>query len=773
MKILIYLFFFIGCLSATSISVIKLKDESKSIIHFSLVSKQSFKCKIFSDSNLKDNIYCNITNDNNISKSEKFDFFSFKIKENSILIIPEVNYKLFTDDIEIFDKSLFDNKKSYKKLDIIFYKNSPEYFQYKSITNNLNFDIKYTDNTDLYIDVLNDDLNPVVSLKDVTKINFIKKLYRKKDYYSVITKADRELKNNNIYSSEILLYKIRALDKLLEDKTEVEYSYDNLESACNEFIERFPSNKNLTEVLYYKSKSLYARGKYNNANTIVNRLNKNFPNDFFSEKASILKAKNLFFRNKMKNISYKILKDVLYNTKFVENALESAYLLTGNYLKDRDIKQAKIFLEKILKYNKEYLLKDYKKSYEYAKKFADLKDYVSAVKIAEVLNKSRSSEEILKDLAFWQDKANMKEKAYKDYKEYLEKYPDGKYIQFVREKMDKVLLDVNDTNNSKKLKDIDKVIEKYANEPIYKKALLEKVKLLYKNKKYNEILKISDKLKDINETSYVEKSAQKLVYDYLDKQDCTRAVNIVNSYKVPISSTKLYKLTKCYYALARYKDSLDLSKKFIQSKSFNENIDWYFLAIKSAAKLRDWTTVIKLYEELLKIKGDRDIAKDIYHDVFYSYIGLKYISKALDIVSIVEKKYPNDPKLLDIYYSLIKYYKNNKVDLSIVLYAKKLLKLQKKLKVQTYSPIVDIMLIKSLKNLNKYKEALSYFADAYLSKNINDIQKAQLLYLAGELSIKNNNIKQAREFFIKCGTDVKSRMWQKLCSESLKLIEDR
>ena len=105
-------------------------------------------------------------------------------------------------------------------------------------------------------------------------------------------------------------------------------------------------------------------------------------------------------------------------------------------------------------------------------------------------------------------------------------------------------------------------------------------------------------------------------------------------------------------------------------------------------------------------------------------------------------------------------------------YAKKLLDLQKSLKVSTYSPQVDLELIKALMNLGKNKEALKYFAIAYMDKKKSDVQKAELLYLAGEASLKLKKIKEAKEFFSKCGSEVKSKLWVNLCSESLKLIDN-
>ena len=761
------------CLLGIDLEVLKMKDEGKDIYHLILSSEKDFICKKTTDYNLEDKIFCQIESENNISQSKHFELFDLSINNNEITIIPKKNYKIFYDDEEIYNKKLFEDKKRYKKIDIIFYDNIPTVLNYEVAKENLNFDINYIKSNYSYIDVLNDNLTPIDSLRDVTKIDFIKKLYKKGDFIGVVKKADRELEKGNIYSSEILLFKIRALDKILDDKRENGYNFEDIETACDFFIDNYPSNKDLTEVYYYKIKSLFKRGKYKKAIILTNEITKNFKDDYFTQKARILKAKSLFSRRNTKYKSYKILKDVLFNTKYVDNALESAFTLVNNYLNDSDAKSAKVYLEKIIKYNKDYLLDKYDQAYNIAKKFAGLKDFKTAYKIGSILEKKQITEELLKNIAVWAEKANMSEIAYKYYKKYLKQYPDGKFSDFVKEKLDKVLINIKDENVTKKIYDIDQVLQKYSNEPIYKKALIKKVKLLMEEQRYKDVLNLSKKLEDINATKYVRESAQKILYSYLSKNDCINAVNIVDKYGVSVNNEKLYELAKCYYDVARYKESLELARKFIRSENFDEETKWYFIAIKSAFKQKNWTMAIKLYEDLKQLAKPYEIDKNIYVALFYSYFNLKYIDKSLGILSYLEKNDPKNPKLLDIYYKLVKYYKDKGIDLSVVIYAKKLLKLQKELKIEVYSPVVDIMLIKSLESLNRYKEALKYFADAYLSKNINDSQKAQLLYLAGEISLKNKKIEQAKEFFIKCGTDVKSQMWQKLCSENLKMLEDK
>jgi tetratricopeptide (TPR) repeat protein len=771
MKKLIYLISLSIYLSASSLSVVKLKDEGLDVLHLSIKSKEFFKCSVENDYSLQDKIVCDLKYDNNISLDNNFTFFEFSIKDKKIYIYPKYEYKIFMDDMPIYDKNIFKNLKLIKKIDIVFYKKALTFFK-ESKKNGLNFNIEFPKNESLYIDVLNDNLVPIMSIKDVHKVDFIKKLYKKGDYTSVIKKANIELKNNNIYSSEILLYKIKSLDRLLENKNEIEYDYKDIENSCDIFIDRYPSHKDISQVLYYKIKSLFNRGKYKIAIKLTNDLSNNFPFDFFSEKASILKGKYLFFQKNKKNKSYKILKDILYNTKYPENALESAYLLIEHNLKDKNIQSAKIYFEKILKYDKNYFRNDYKNSYKLAQKFASLGDYKDASEIALIISKDMDDEELLKNLSYWQDKANLKDLAYKNYKKYLKKFPNGKYVDFVKERLDNVLLDIKDINKTKKIKDIDKIIKKYKKEPIYKKALIEKVKLFLSDKKYKSVLKLANQLKEINVTSYINEAAEKLLIEYLDKNDCINSIKLIDDYKVTVDSQRLYELAYCYFKTARYKDCLNLVKKYIVSSSFDNTLKWYYLGIQASFRLRDYTTSINLYEDIIKINDDKRIDLDIYFSVFYSYLRLKYIDKAMKILEKIENIEPKNPKLLDIYYELVKYYKNKKIDLSVVLYGKKLLKLQDKLKVDNYTPYIDILMITSLKNLNRYKEALSYFAKAYLSKKITDSQKGQLLYLAGELSMKINNLKQAKEFFTKCGLDVKNEMWQKLCSESLKLLEE-
>ncbi len=759
-KWLVFLIFIEFNLISSTLDISKFFYDKREYLDLRLSSKSGFECKEVIDYSLKTKIICDLKFDTNISK--EFELFYLDIND-SLKITPKYRYKIISFKV---DGTFFKN--------IIFFKDKSPFFNQNQNLDGLDFKVDYKINHNFYIPVLNDDLTPKVKIDDAHKLLFAKKLYQKGDFDSVVKFVDKELEKENRFESDLMLLKLKALDKILDDKYEKKYSYDDIKDLADLFLEKFPSNKNYTQVAFYKIKALFKMGKKKSAIKLLDNLKSSFEGDFYVEKSLIQKAK--FFSYSKREDSKKILYDLLYSTKHIDIALKSAYLLTKYNLLDNDTDEAKKYIKKILFSKPEYLLKDLKDSYNLAKKFASLKDYKDAVKIAKVLSKIKKDEEFLKNYAWWLDKAGLKDDGYKAYKKYLKTYPNGRYVEFVKERIQKILLDVNETNSSKKLSDIENVMKKYKNDPIYKKALLKKVELLKSENRFENILEMEQNLKDINRSDYIDFAAKKLFDRYASKNDCQKMILIVDKYEIKIDNeNKLFMLSKCYYDFSMYKESSEIALKFLKnSNDDNEIQKWYYLAIKSLIKLKDFKEAQILFSDFEKlIDIDNSKYKDIYYQMLKVYINLNEKNKIFEAVEKIEKLFLDAPKNLDVYYQVLKYLiKNKESDLLIVYYAKKLLKLQKKLKVFTYSVEVDILLIKSLIKLNKNKEALKYFADAYLDKNKTDVQKSQLLFLAGEASLNLGKKEQAKEFFSKCGSETKSKMWLKLCSESLKLIDE-
>lgn len=772
MKKSISLIFSLSLLNASTLTLTNIKDDGSDLYILNLQSSGNFYCEIEDSFSLKDKIKCNILNlDKNISK--KSNYFDLELSNNKLTIYPKYKYKIFKKNSEIYNKLNFKpHNKTYNSIDILFYKDKSRYVK-KNSSDNLAFNIEFEKSELDIIDVLKDDLRPILNSANADKIRYIKELFDAGKYDSVLDNCGRYLKqNSSLFTNELLLYKIRAMDRQLKQKIKVDFTYDTLDNVVNDFIDRFPSDKNIPEILYYKVKTVFKNGRYAKAVPHVDKLSKNFPDNIFTHYAEILKAEKLFQKRDSKNKAIKLLKEVLYKTKYEEIALKAAYKLIDNYLVQNNVKQANFYLQKILKSKKDYLLEDFKKSFSLAKKFSNQKDYKSANEIGRVLITNNKDETFYKNFAQWLEDDGKKGEAYSIYKKYISEFPEGIYIDLIKVKVDKVLLDVSETNSSKVHDDIDHVIKSYKNDPVYKKALIKKVKLFDEAKKYQSILDLSDELKDINQTNYIDSAATNLFTNNIYKKRCKESINLVDRYKITVDNNTSYNLAECYFNWARYKDADLIIDNQIEDINITNRAKWLYLGIKTSNRVDKHSDALAMFGDLEKLVDIEQEYSDILFKVFESYYKLDKIDEALEIVKKIETIYPNSPLTIDVYDGVVKYAKKNKNDLMLQIYARRLLKLQKNLKVQTYSPRVDLLLIQALGRLNKDSKALSYFADAILTKTINDTEKAQLLYLAGELSLKLKNQEQAKEFFIKCGTDIKSSMWQKLCSDSLKLLED-
>ena len=772
MKKSISLIFSLSLLNSSTLTVTNIKEKNNDLYVLNLQSKDSFSCSIENSSSLKDKIKCNITNfDKNITKDSKY--FNLILSPSLLSISPKYNYKIYKKDSKIYDKLNFSStSKTYNSIDILFYKKDTEYVTKQENIEHLAFDINYEKLELDIINVLKDDLKPILNSANADRINYIQELFDAGKYDSVLDNCRRLLKDNDtLFKNELVLFKIRAMDKLLSSHLKVKFSYDTLDLVVDDFLDSFPSDKNLPEVLYYKVKTAFKNGRYTKAIPHVDKLSKNFSDNKFTHLAEILKAEKLFIKRDGKFKAIKLLKNVLYKTKYQDIALKSAYALIKNYIILKNSKQARFYLDKILNSNKEYLNHDFKESFSLAKKFSKEKDYASANDICKILIVDNKDELLYKNYANWLEKDNKKDLAYKIYKKYIREYQEGIYIDLIKEKIDKVLLDVNETNSSKQHEDIDIVMKNYKDDPIYKKALIKKVRLYQNEKKYSNILDLESKLKDINQTSYVDSAASSLFRDYIYKKRCKDSINLVDRYKISVDTNLSYELTKCYFAWARYRDANAIVDKQISDIDITNKAKWLYLGIKTSNRVGKYSKSISMFNDLEKLININEQYSDILYIIFDSQYKLNKIEDAILVGDKIKVLYPNSPQTIDVYDSIVKYAYKNKNDSMLELYAIRLLKLQKRLKVQTYSPRVDLLLIQALGRLNKYKKALSYFADAILTKTINDTEKAQLLYLAGELSLKLNNQEQAKEFFIKCGTDIKNSMWQKLCSDSLKLLD--
>jgi tetratricopeptide (TPR) repeat protein len=140
-------------------------------------------------------------------------------------------------------------------------------------------------------------------------------------------------------------------------------------------------------------------------------------------------------------------------------------------------------------------------------------------------------------------------------------------------------------------------------------------------------------------------------------------------------------------------------------------------------------------------------------------------------VEKAQQLFPNSIKNVDLFAKVLRYAKSKKNDMLTASYAQKIMELQKRHKISDYSPMVELDYVNALKRLKQYSKALKEDVKLLYIK-LTDAQRANVLYIAGELSLKTDKQKEAKEFFIKCGEIVEDSSWQRLCAENLKLLDN-
>ncbi|NOX16466.1 MAG: hypothetical protein GXP61_10700 [Epsilonproteobacteria bacterium] len=716
--------------------------------------------------------------------------FLEKKKEFFIKISPKVNSRLIPvnqvlyKDKEVYREST--NKKT-KHWIILLYEKSP----FGTSTNNdgINFPITYDKYMKPYIGPV--DLNgaPIAyaKSKDINYYLDIQKEYKKGDFEGVVQDTNRVLKlyPNSIFKSDIMLYKLKVIGESLEQNIQpISNNYTNVDVARlgKQWIREFSSNENIPQVLLILVKDYIRAGSKSDVNYFLDILVTEHKDSPYTKKAILYYADELFAKND-KQKAIKLYQDVLYSVKNLDIASLAAIKLTTSNINIGKIQEAKNYLLKVLNANKLYLLKDKTSSYKLAQKLAANGLYGVAATISDLLLKNTNKdeldtkEELLKDSGNWYAKADEINKAYDRYKTYKKLYKDGVYIDEVNRAIDRLFFKLKETNTTKLIRYYNILIKKYNND-IKDKAVIAKAKLLLKEKKYQKVLsmkKMIDEAVDQNSSvgkQLINSAATVLFYESLKKKQCKKAVDFVEKYKLDIyKADNEEMLYKCFLVTARYKKAQLLTIRGLENKNFKQKFKWLQKNIQVNSKLKEFDKIINLKKDLFTLSKvvKKPIMASSYRSLIRAYFSQKEYNNALKYLAQLDKKWPNDVKNLDLYYKIVNYANNQRDDLLLINYAKKMIKIQNRYKISTYTPKIELRYLDALKRLTKYKTAKK-IALQLSKKKLKNQDKSRVLYELAEISIKLKQVKVAKKYFKKCASVKTKDMWSKLCSDSLKLF---
>jgi len=679
-----------------------------------------------------------------VFKNKKF-FLKIECKNKCYLISREDN--LFKNLLLTLN-----NPTSAKKWIII----SPvEPFLTKEKPNGLHFYFKHSPK--IYIGAIDENSNPINTSKeskDVLKYFEILKSFQKgMDVSDEIDDFVSEYPNS-VFIPDVLYLKMVLLER--------NNDFEDLIEIGKQWIKKYAYDDKLPKVLLLMAKAYSKEGFLSDASYFFNRIIQEYPNTKESDLAKIYLADQLYSTGDSKK-AMKLYEDVLFSTKDIDIASLAAARLAQRYMESGQFKRAYEYYKKIYNANKKFLLKDKKKAFDLAKLLASHKMYSLAIDIGEdLIKKLKYTDDLYEPLLYYLALWNYKDKNYKKslyYIEmYLKRFPFGDYSDNLKSLRDKVLFNLPSKDWKQQLKYIDKIIKEYKGSEIALKALVRKAKILAKLKKYDEILKMEDKLKTIskdifpNKDEFLQKVKKEYVIELLNKNNCLKAVNIIDKYHLKLDKKFDDKIYKCAMNAMDYNLASIVCNKYLDSPDDKVFVKWMERKIESLYKMQDYKNVITAIDDLCQVEKNCHKYK-IYK--FFALWNLGDYKEALKVANSIKKR---DIKNADVYIKIVKWAVENKDYLLAATFAKKIIDLQNYFKVYPYSPFVEFVYSKYTKNKNEAIKVLKNVLN-----RVSGEDKARAYFMLA-------NLTKDKKYLDKCLKVKGSKLWKDLCKDALNLF---
>ncbi len=771
----------------------KEKNTQYAILH--IKDGAPFSCEMLVDDFEKKHYLCKIDRAINKliePKKTKLAEISFYNKDNSfyIMIEPRVSSKL----IPVVE-NLYETREILTKQEASSYEHWTVLLEEKPLYSTkephdaIDFPIDFPKNQRPSIGAL--DLNgaPIsyAQSKDIGLYLEAKQDYEKGKYEDVIKEVKRILTNfpHSIFKSELELYQMRSIDKLIslqaESGDDVSASEQDIISIAKRWSKEFASDANLPEVLMLMTKSYIKAGSKSDLNYIIDIMISEHPESPFTKRAILLYADNLFAK-KEKDKAMNLYLDVLYSVADLDIASEAAIRLSDHQMDAGKLKEAKEYLLKVLNVNANFLLKDKNASYKLAKRLYEHKLYDLSAKISDLLlenmnKKDEQKEILLKESGDWHAKAGNVEIAHDRYKEYLDSYKEGEYVQEVNESLDRLFFRLTENNETKLEMHYDKLIKNYSNE-IGEKALVEKAKLLLKQKRFEDVLALKEQLEkaageyEPKPEEIIYEAALTLALQELEKAECHKVVNLIEEHKLQIADGKNdEKIFGCFMQLSRYERAREISANHLADKVLQSRFLWTQKELSALFKMGKYEEILAFKEDLASLSNllKQGVSIETLRTLFFSSVRLKKREDALSLAQNISTIYPREFTNVDVYFEVVKMGNETKDDLLIISYAKKIVELQKAFKSYTHTPSVEFYYIEALKRVEKDNEALAV-AEELITQKLENSDKTRAFYYAGELSLKMKDKEKAQSYFLKCSQIEENSSWKNICIENLKLF---
>jgi len=606
-------------------------------------------------------------------------------------------------------------------------------------------------------------------VKDVSDFMRIKAAYKAGNYDILATEVDALFTRfpNTIFRAELLLYKMRGFHHADENEALLEVS--------KEFMREYSDDENMAEVLAYTANAYSMVGLQQDGEYFYERLFKEFGDSKFSALGMVFLGDQFLQGGKLKEAN-SYFERALYKTDDVEVASMAAIRLAKMSLDKGDLERSSELYMKIIEGNANYLLHDVYKNYDNARAFANRGHQKTAAAIMSAITDSLSKnddryETMIKDIGLWLAETKDKPAAYTALKRYINTYGDSEFTQEVQEALDSLFYTPEDSNTSALMAEYDDLQEKYANQEIGQKAALQKAKLFYEQKKYQEVLKMEGSGAE-NEPGYFElktDAALRLVLNNLEEGKCANAISLSQEHNITIERKHDKNLYDCAFKTGNY--ALAKSVSLMHLKDKKQRLQWLYNYAKTLNKTGEYEELVKVSADVIVLSDVENTSKydDILQDTFRAYERLKNTQGMIKTIKELEKRRGLEYDDIELYVSMVKLGLKDRDDIIIQTYTNKVMKLQDKTNSYSQSPFVEFAALQVLKTQKKEKEQRELL-NKLVKRDLSDKEKSRVQYMFGSLLMKEGKDKEAKASFEASIRADENSAWAGLSKDALELF---
>lgn len=767
-------------LSALDLSIQSGKEESQpySILH--LKESKPFKCNALkNDFDEIKRIECTISLTRPLPLINN-PHFNVTQTATALVITPKTKIALYPIGFDLrSDSEIYTSgSRGVSHWNILGYtKNIPMIAPIKANPNGVNIPLKMAHQRFPFVGGLDLKGNPIKmqNIEDVNGYMELKKAYNAKDYGKAIFLAKEILKSypNTIFVNELLLYQIRSLHEMGE--------YESLLSLSKQFIRQYSSDPNIAEVLAYTANAYSGLGQQGDSDYFYDRLFSEHQNSPFASKGMYFKAKHLEVLGSAKKAA-QYYREALSRTKDVNLASACAFELARLAMNGDNLEKAKEYLDKISRVNPKYFGEVRSESDAMIELLKERKAYLTAAKITQgligsVTHKSSQHELLLKNLGMLYAEGGAKTRALETFNGYIQLFPHGDSINEVKKAKDGLFFENKELNGSDGIKKYDELIERYGNDSIGNQALYKKGQLLFKEGKFEEILKMENDLYKLDTTTYpdanglIAKSAAEIEKRKLQEGKCSDALSMNKMYKIKLDSAWDGLIFECALKMGNFPLAKGLVEKNSKSKDMATRQRWLYRSVKTHFALGEYSKALQGSKEL---KALLDVQKnpplnEVYRLAFDSAQRASDGDSMVESIKGCETLFGSDFKDIERYTQMISLGLKRKDETMVQNYATKVMALQKRTATTTQSPFVEFTLAQSLINKEKNKEALGILKTLD-TVSLSPEKRSRQHYLMGSLLMKLGRNKEAKLAFNASLKSDKNSAWGKLAKDALGLL---